>query len=749
MSKQKIKTISIFILVLLLIPLGISTRAEDDIEEETTEIGRDMEIMINLEGSDFTDTENEEVEEPVRMMRSFAAPAAKKSGPQVASFVRHDSESGTTLIYPTPTSTSRTTYVGITSSTSGVVPVLASEGSRYKIAISGTIGWVDKQALDVINFSEAKSYNYYARNSSGELIHYISLGARQTSRSSINQGKAPNYIKQNQKYLSFDGHYFYPATESGLNQLISDYNNNTRKNSINPNEPFYNYFQFLPARAQTRLNANDFRNYLNISDPYISRMVESEQIFMDYGNAFGGNPALAFATGVHESDFGRSYYARARNNFFGHAAYDSNPGAASTYPSASFSIRNHFSRFWNWNYIDGSPGNNPYYFGGFVGNKGMGMNLMYASDPYWGEKIAAHYYQMDKLAGFKDYGKYTLAIIKNSGINIRKQPNTSSGISYVTKHGGVPIAITKEVNGSIVSGSNKWYQFTSEHLLDSNKSLVKWNTDRSKLFTRFNIPNSQVYIHSSLVDVVHVGTDSKLLTQTNPKLDTIPDIENKTTTVYTTDAVNLRPDWSTKYKPILVVPKDTKLTGYKTENGWFQVQYEDSSNREYIGYLSQDHLSLTKGGKPIGDGGNDTGDPEKLPEPGNIKYKTTGSALRLRTKPVNGSIITELSYGTIVTGGKPLNGWVHVKTPSGSGYVSYDYLEEIKDTPKPDPTPTYKKGDVNGDGKVSAVDYIMIKNHIMGRSTLRGENLKRADVNGDGKITAVDYIIIKNIIMGR
>ena len=104
MSKQKIKTISIFVLVLLLIPLGISTRAEDDIEEETTEIGRDMEIMINLEGSDFTDTENEEVEEPVRMMRSFAAPAAKKSGPQGTGFVSDGSERGTTLIFPSPTS---------------------------------------------------------------------------------------------------------------------------------------------------------------------------------------------------------------------------------------------------------------------------------------------------------------------------------------------------------------------------------------------------------------------------------------------------------------------------------------------------------------------------------------------------------------------------------------------------------------------------------------------------------------------
>ena len=65
------------------------------------------------------------------------------------------------------------------------------------------------------------------------------------------------------------------------------------------------------------------------------------------------------------------------------------------------------------------------------------------------------------------------------------------------------------------------------------------------------------------------------------------------------------------------------------------------------------------------------------------------------------------------------------------------------------PKPTYQKGDVNGDGSITAVDYMLIKNHIMDKSKLTGENLARADVNKDGSITAVDYMIIKNIIMGR
>ncbi|MCQ2529839.1 MAG: dockerin type I domain-containing protein [Lachnospiraceae bacterium] len=91
------------------------------------------------------------------------------------------------------------------------------------------------------------------------------------------------------------------------------------------------------------------------------------------------------------------------------------------------------------------------------------------------------------------------------------------------------------------------------------------------------------------------------------------------------------------------------------------------------------------------------------------------------------------------------------------------------DTPKSDPTPTdptptnnetpeepktkaktYEKGDANGDGKISALDYVAVKNHIMGNKKISDSSkLAAADANGDGKISALDYVRIKNIIMGR
>ena len=57
-------------------------------------------------------------------------------------------------------------------------------------------------------------------------------------------------------------------------------------------------------------------------------------------------------------------------------------------------------------------------------------------------------------------------------------------------------------------------------------------------------------------------------------------------------------------------------------------------------------------------------------------------------------------------------------------------------------------GDINGDGKISAMDYTLIKNHIMDVKKITHQNMTlTADVNGDNKISAMDYTLIKNDIM--
>ena len=65
---------------------------------------------------------------------------------------------------------------------------------------------------------------------------------------------------------------------------------------------------------------------------------------------------------------------------------------------------------------------------------------------------------------------------------------------------------------------------------------------------------------------------------------------------------------------------------------------------------------------------------------------------------------------------------------------------------------TYKiviKGDVNGDGKVTAIDYSRIKGYFLGKYSLSNEYFKAADVSKDNKITAIDYSRVKGYFLGK
>ena len=57
-----------------------------------------------------------------------------------------------------------------------------------------------------------------------------------------------------------------------------------------------------------------------------------------------------------------------------------------------------------------------------------------------------------------------------------------------------------------------------------------------------------------------------------------------------------------------------------------------------------------------------------------------------------------------------------------------------------------KRGDVNGDGEVTANDISMIVNHILGYE-VNGFIIANADVNGDGEIDIKDVMIAVDIIL--
>ncbi|PKM63304.1 MAG: hypothetical protein CVU97_00985 [Firmicutes bacterium HGW-Firmicutes-21] len=56
--------------------------------------------------------------------------------------------------------------------------------------------------------------------------------------------------------------------------------------------------------------------------------------------------------------------------------------------------------------------------------------------------------------------------------------------------------------------------------------------------------------------------------------------------------------------------------------------------------------------------------------------------------------------------------------------------------------------DVNGDGRITAADYLIIKRHFLGTYVLENEYLLAADIDEDGAIRSIDYLAVKRHFMG-
>ncbi len=88
-----------------------------------------------------------------------------------------------------------------------------------------------------------------------------------------------------------------------------------------------------------------------------------------------------------------------------------------------------------------------------------------------------------------------------------------------------------------------------------------------------------------------------------------------------------------------------------------------------------------------------------------------------------------------------------IKTISGAKNASSSFGTGAKITYEGKTYTLVMLGDVSGDGKISAMDYVKVKNKIMGSNNLNDIAEKAADANKDGKISATDYVKIKNQIM--
>ncbi len=65
-----------------------------------------------------------------------------------------------------------------------------------------------------------------------------------------------------------------------------------------------------------------------------------------------------------------------------------------------------------------------------------------------------------------------------------------------------------------------------------------------------------------------------------------------------------------------------------------------------------------------------------------------------------------------------------------------------------EPVSPRELGDINGNRKIDASDYLLLKRHVLKTYTLSDEQAKKADLNGNGKIEAADYLLLKRAVLG-
>ncbi len=286
-----------------------------------------------------------------------------------------------------------------------------SNPTKVKFMQAGVVGWVNVNEVQVLEYTSSAVNTlskYYVKN--GRIYHGISTNlASSNYGSALDHGPKPSYLKEGVDYYSYDGHYFYEgSTYASYAKMLNDYRNNTRANSVNSSSPYYNYYEYLSHRSITAYSAAELNNAIasmvtasENSYGRTSKLRNMADAFIENQNKYGTNALLMIGVAANESAWGCSRIAAEKNNLFGHAAYDSDPGgSANGYSSVEYSIYYHSSQFISKGYLD--PVTDGRYFGANLGDKGSGINVKYASDPYWGEKAAAVCWKIDSYLGSKN-----------------------------------------------------------------------------------------------------------------------------------------------------------------------------------------------------------------------------------------------------------------------------------------------------------------------------------------------------------
>ena len=300
------------------------------------------------------------------------------------------------------------------------------DNGRYYVDGSGA--WV-KNAGHGINYSsyyKVKSLYIPVYDANGRILSHVSKDTVlfRDNRSTTN-GRIPvqvagltGYVNASQvtaidsndtfipDYVS-DGKYVYHRYSPYSKVMVAYHNANMQVGKSYYSADGINFgtfkldhpFQFSNLKSRTNYTASDINRLYSLMGTNDSKLAGKGATFKAAEQRYGVNALYLVAHSALESAWGRSKIAKDKNNFFGISAYDDTPYTSATkFDDVDSGIMG-AARWINSKYLhnSGYPAN-----GAYLGNKAGGMNVNYATAPYWGESIASIMFSANEKLGRKD-----------------------------------------------------------------------------------------------------------------------------------------------------------------------------------------------------------------------------------------------------------------------------------------------------------------------------------------------------------
>ena len=300
------------------------------------------------------------------------------------------------------------------------------DNGRYYVDGSGA--WV-KNAGHGINYSsyyKVKSLYIPVYDANGRILSHVSKDTVlfRDNRSTAN-GRIPvqvagltGYVNASQvtainsndtfipDYVS-DGKYVYHRYSPYTKVMVAYHNANMQVGKSYYSADGINFgtfkldhpFQFSNLKSRTNYTAADINRLYSLMGANDSKLAGKGATFKAAEQRYGVNALYLVAHSALESAWGRSKIAKDKNNFFGISAYDDTPYTSATkFDDVDSGIMG-AARWINSKYLhnSGYPAN-----GAHLGNKASGMNVNYATAPYWGESIASIMFSANEKLGRKD-----------------------------------------------------------------------------------------------------------------------------------------------------------------------------------------------------------------------------------------------------------------------------------------------------------------------------------------------------------